>query len=100
MAERKKSSEVLTRQELAISNAYEIAALVTGPAGQTPPGARPKRGAPAVIGGVVRWSRPRLPGWPLEFRANAESREMITGPGDGASQNPAYRPVSFSSCRW
>jgi len=45
MAERKKSSEVLTRQELAISNAYEIAALVTGPAGHTPPGARPNRGA-------------------------------------------------------
>jgi len=37
-------------------------------------------------------ARPRLPGWPLESRSNAGSREMITGSGNGASQNPAYRP--------
>jgi predicted nucleotidyltransferase len=37
-------------------------------------------------------ARPRLPGWPLESRSNAGSREMITGPGNGTSQNPAYRP--------
>jgi hypothetical protein len=35
MAEREKSSESLTRQELAVSNAYAIAALVTGR--RTPP---------------------------------------------------------------
>jgi hypothetical protein len=37
-------------------------------------------------------ARPRLPGWLLESRSNAGSREMITGPGNGTSQNPAYRP--------
>jgi hypothetical protein len=42
-------------------------------------------------------ARPRLPGWLLEFRSNAESREMITGPGNGASQNPAYRPSPVTS---
>jgi len=62
MAEREKPSEVLTRQELAVSNAYEIAALVTGPAGQTPPGARPNRGAfpplsAGLSGGPARDSR-------------------------------------------
>jgi len=48
-------------------------------------------------------ARPEIAGWPLEFRGNAESREMITGPGNGVSQNPAYRPspafiVESSSC--
>ena len=42
-------------------------------------------------------ARPRLPGWLLEFRSNAESREMITGSGNGASQNPAYRPSPAAS---
>jgi len=37
-------------------------------------------------------ARPRLPGWPLESRSNAGPRQMITGSGNGASQNPAYRP--------
>ena len=44
-------------------------------------------------------ARPRLPGWPLESHSNAGSREMITGSGNGASQNPAYRPSLASSLR-
>jgi len=44
-------------------------------------------------------ARPRLPGWPLEAVGNGGPREMITGPGNGASQNPAYRPSPVFSLR-
>ena len=32
-------------------------------------------------------ARPRLPGWPLESRSNAGSREMITGPSRGVTES-------------
>ncbi len=45
-------------------------------------------------------ARPRLPGWPLEAVGNGGPREMITGSGNGASQNPAYRPSPVFRNPW
>ncbi len=69
----------------------------TGPAWQTPPGARPNKGARRRF----HWNgrrreapaRHRLPGRSLEASGDRRPREMIIREHNCSRQNPAYKPV-------
>lgn len=73
----------------------------TGPAWQTPPGARPNKEARRRLLGVRRRreapARDRLPGRSLESSGDRRPREMIIRELNGSRQNPAYKPVGVLS---
>lgn len=73
----------------------------TGPAWQTPPGARPNKEARRRILRDRRRreapARDRLPGRSLESSGDRRPREMIIRELNGSRQNPAYKPVGVLS---
>jgi len=77
------------------------AGLVTIPAGQTPPPARPSsrydsaRAEATLVAGPAGRSHPESSGEPV---GNDRSRQMIAARPKGREQNSAYRPTLYVGC--